>query len=332
MMTFASLRRSICSVIALLAATSAAAEEGPASWSISDLKAAYEDVDDGRVFVVAHRGCWAAAPENSVAAIEACVRLGVEAVEIDVQMTGDGALVVFHDTTLKRMTNAYGYVGDKTLAELREYRLYERDGSPAQQFNRPILTNMPIATLEEVFEAARGRLMINLEIKSNHAAGFVKTFGAAVALAKELGVEDHVFWKIPPSVRGRAGPEDRADARYNSVETSGLSYVMPIVWESERGFEKQLEDFDAAGLTAFEIVSVDLDYWPVGRDGRILGADRNRYMMVGVLPRWAGGLSDDVAAADPEAVWGRMINLGADLIMTDRPERLLRYLEETGRR
>lgn len=331
-MTFANFCRSIWSIIALLAAIPAAAEEGSSVWSLSDLKAAYEDVDDGRVFVVAHRGCWSAAPENSVAAIEACVRLGVEAVEIDVQMTGDGELIVFHDTTLKRMTNAFGYVGDKTLAELREYRLYERDGAPVQQFNRPIITNMPIATLKEVFEAARGRLMINLEIKSNHAAGFVKTFGAAVELAKELGVEDHVFWKIPPSVRGRAGPEDRADARYNSVDTSGLPYVMPIVWESERGFENQLEDFDAAGLTAFEIVSGDLDYWPVGRDGRILGADRYRYMMVGVLPRWAGGLSDDVAAADPEAVWGRMINLGADLIMTDRPERLLHYLKESGRR
>ena len=108
-----------------------------AEHSIAALKAAYEEADTGRIFVVAHRGCSAAAPENSVAAIRACRALGVEAVEIDAQMTKDGQLIVFHDTTLKRMTNGWGYVGDKTLAELRTLRLYERDGSPSGLYARP---------------------------------------------------------------------------------------------------------------------------------------------------------------------------------------------------
>ena len=175
---------------------------------------------------------------------------------------------------------------------------------------------MPISTLQEVFEAARGGLMINLEIKTNHRANFATTFNAAVALARQMDMADHIFWKIPPPVRGK----------------TGLPYVMPIIWQSERDFEQQVRDFSGHAIRGFEIVTGDLDYWPVGPDGRIIGADRNRYMMVGVLPRWSGGLSDDRAVADPEAIWGRMIALGADVIMTSRPEALITYLKARGLR
>lgn len=321
-----------CLLALLPALTACAGFPASAAPQMDTLQAEYRDLDDGRVFVVAHRGCWAAAPENTVEAVEACIEMGVEAVEIDVQMTRDGELIVFHDTTLKRMTPAYGYVGDMTLAELRDLRLYERDGAPSQQFGRPLVTDTPISTLEEVFAASRGRIMINLEIKTNHRHGFGETFDAAVALAGQMGVEDEMFWKIPPVTRGEAPATTRADERYNALNTEGLTHIMPIIWQAERSFVDQIADFDDTGVRTFEIVTMDLDYWPKGPDGRILGSETHRYMIVGVLPRWAGGLSDEGAAADPEAVWGKMIDLGADLIMTDRPEELIAFLKARGLR
>lgn len=316
--------------ISLLGIAACSAASAHAQPTIDTLTEQYRDKDLGRIMIVAHRGCWSAAPENTVAAMQACVRLGVEAVEIDVQLTRDGEVIVFHDTTLKRMTNGFGYVGDKTLAELRDLRLFERDGSPAQQFNRPLLTNTPISTLEEVLDATRGKLMINLEIKTNPSGNFSKTFAAAVELVRRKNMEDHVFWKIPPAIRGRAAPDKRADTRLNALNTEGLPYVMPIVWQSERAFIDQITDFEDEDIHAFEIVAQNLDYWPLGPDGRIIGSDKNRYMIVGILPRWGAGLSEENALNDPDGVWGKMIDLGADLIMTDRPEQLMAYLEERG--
>ncbi|WP_169336706.1 glycerophosphodiester phosphodiesterase family protein [Woodsholea maritima] len=314
--------------LALGAGVAASAQTGDGA----DLIARFAETDRGDVFVVAHRGCWSAAPENSVAAIEACARIGVRAVEIDVQMTRDGHLIVFHDSTLKRMTNGWGYIADHTLEELRALRLYERDGSPTQQYNRPFLTDMTISTLEDVLEAARGHVMINLEIKTNHGANFETTFNRAVEVAQAMDMADQVFWKIPPAVRGVSQTDIPADQKYQALKTEGLRFVTPIIWQAQRSFEDQIADFNDDRVHSFEIVAHDLDYWPLGADGRIEGADQYRYMIVGVLPRWGAGLSDEMAMADPDAIWGRMVDMGADLIMTDRPEQLVSYLQSRGLR
>lgn len=311
---------------------------------MSELQSAFEDVDDGRIFVVAHRGCWSAAPENSLQAMRDCIHMGVEVAEIDVHLTREGELLVFHDQSLERMTDGAGLLREKSLDELRALRLYEWDGSPHQIMGRKLLTQHRIPTLREVFEVTRGRLMLNLEIKSNAEIGFVETFNAALALAREMGVENEVMWKIPspareynieivPGFSGSLAPDTPADQITSALDIEGLRYVTPIIWRAQRPFDLQLEDFSNRGeIQAFEIVSDEPTYWPLMPDGRIEGADRNRYMAIAVLPRWSAGYSDDVALADPDAAWGRLIELGADLIMTDRPEQLIRYLEESGLR
>ena len=70
-----------------------------------------------------HRGCWRLAPENSIKAIEECIRIGVDMVEIDVRRTKDGHLVVIHDRSVQRTTNGKGLVAELTLEELQKLRL-----------------------------------------------------------------------------------------------------------------------------------------------------------------------------------------------------------------
>jgi glycerophosphoryl diester phosphodiesterase len=311
--------------------------------AMADLQSALDELDDGRVLVVAHRGCWSAAPENSIQSIKDCIAMGVEVVEIDVQLTADRELIVFHDRTLDRMTNGSGLVREATLADIRALQLYERDGSPHQIMDRKLLTNQRVPTLREMFAATRGRILINLEIKSNDVFSFAETYQAALDLARDMGVENEVLWKIPSTARtydveivlGFSGSSDAAtpaDHIVNSIDTEGLLNITPIVWDGARDFATQLEDFADNDVRLFEIVTDDLSHWPLGEDGRIIGSDRHRYMGIAVLPRWSGGLSDDVALADPGAAWGRLIDLGADLIMTDRPEQLIDYLEARGLR
>lgn len=71
-----------------------------------------------RRFVVAHRGASAIAPENTLAAIESAIATGVPMVEVDVQLTSDGQVVLFHDRTLGRTTSGHGRTHRITYTEL----------------------------------------------------------------------------------------------------------------------------------------------------------------------------------------------------------------------
>jgi glycerophosphoryl diester phosphodiesterase len=69
---------------------------------------------------VAHRGASGLAPENTLLAFRRAVELGTDLLELDVQLTRDGELVVMHDQTLDRTTNGAGRLSDHRLAELRQ--------------------------------------------------------------------------------------------------------------------------------------------------------------------------------------------------------------------
>jgi glycerophosphoryl diester phosphodiesterase len=96
-------------------------------------------------WVIAHRGASADERENTLPAFERAIELGADFVEFDVQAASDGALVVFHDLTLDRLTPARGALRCRPLIELRE---------------------LGIPTLEEVLELTAGRIGVMAELKS----------------------------------------------------------------------------------------------------------------------------------------------------------------------
>ena len=61
-----------------------------------------------KVLVVAHRGDWRNAPENSLQAFQNCIAMGVDMIEIDLKMTKDNQLVIMHDNTIDRTTDGKG--------------------------------------------------------------------------------------------------------------------------------------------------------------------------------------------------------------------------------
>jgi glycerophosphoryl diester phosphodiesterase len=108
--------------------------------------------------VWAHRGASAYAPENTLPAFLLAERMGADGVELDVQLTADGEVVVIHDETMERTTDGTGAVAELTLAELRRVDACNGLGEYA---------GTVIPTLAEVFTAlAPGRLTINVELKA----------------------------------------------------------------------------------------------------------------------------------------------------------------------
>lgn len=71
-----------------------------------------QNKEDHSVLVLAHRGDWRNAPENSLKAYQNCIDQGIEMIEIDLSMSKDGYIVIMHDVTLGRTTNRKGKVSD----------------------------------------------------------------------------------------------------------------------------------------------------------------------------------------------------------------------------
>lgn len=127
------------------------------------------------MFLYAHRGASAEAPENTLAAFRAALETGADGVELDVHLSADGVPVVIHDTTLERTTNGSGAVADYLAAELAAL--------DAGSWFSPYFPGEPVPTLGEVLALLAGRLRVNIEIKDAAAAlatlGVVREFPAA---------------------------------------------------------------------------------------------------------------------------------------------------------
>lgn len=98
----------------------------------------------GEAEIVAHRGAAAVAPENTLPAVRIGMESGAKYLEIDVQRSADGALVVIHDGTVDRTTDGSGEVGSLSLQQLKQL---DAGGWFGREFN-----GARIPTLQEVFE------------------------------------------------------------------------------------------------------------------------------------------------------------------------------------
>lgn len=108
----------------------------------------------------AHRGAAGYAPENTLASFKKAKELGAEWVELDIQLTADNHLIVFHDDTLERTSNGKGVVTDFTLAELKKL--------DAGSWYSNEYTDEKISTLSEVLDyLTSASLNVNIEIKNN---------------------------------------------------------------------------------------------------------------------------------------------------------------------
>jgi glycerophosphoryl diester phosphodiesterase len=114
---------------------------------------------DDDVLIAAHRGSSGGAPENTLAAVALALEEGADFVEVDVQETADGVVVVLHDADLMRLAGVRLNIWDADYEDLRDLDV----GS----WFSPDFSDQRIPTLREVLEMARGRARVNIELKYN---------------------------------------------------------------------------------------------------------------------------------------------------------------------
>lgn len=286
----------------------------------ADLRGRLYDPTEG-VMVVAHRACHAAAPsrglttavpENSLAALERCIALGVDMVEIDVRRTQDGALVLMHDAKVDRTTTGKGKVADLTLGELQDLRL--KVGGDATQAAPP--------TLSAFLRLARGRILVNLDLK-----GDALLAAQAARLVHDARADDWVLFKA----RADLGATPIADQPlYKNLA------FMPIVGGKGAPRADQLGAITTAQASGAQTIpAVELD--ALKKDGFAAVRDAARAAHVRV---WTNSLAgkgvrgvpdtagDRHALTDPDKAWGGLIAEGVNVVQTDHPAALLDYLND----
>ena len=126
--------------------------------------------------VVAHRGASAVAPECTLACVQAAIKTGATAIEVDVRTTKDGVLVVLHDSTVDRTTNGKGKINDLTWAQVKQL--------DAGSWFDAKFADQRVLRLRDVLKLAKGQIDILLDLKETDAAfaksvtSEVNTYGA----------------------------------------------------------------------------------------------------------------------------------------------------------
>lgn len=126
--------------------------------SLQQTSAAETTGDLRKIDNVAHRGASGYAPENTISAFDKAVEMKADYIEIDVQRSKDGELVVIHDTSVDRTTDGTGKVGALTFEQLRNLDAGSWKG---EQF-----TGEKIPTFDEILERYHGKIGILIELKA----------------------------------------------------------------------------------------------------------------------------------------------------------------------
>lgn len=298
------MKRYVIALLLVLACVNLAFADG-------ELKKALKALNDPkakRVLVVSHRGDWRNAPENSIPAMLNCVAMGVDMVEIDLHKTKDGHLVLMHDGSVNRTSNGKGEVKDLTLEEIKKLRLRNGMGR---------VTTVQIPTMEEVFTALKGKVLINVDKGYDY-------FDEVYALAQRLDMVNQIVIKCAGRLK---------KIQEEKGEVISKSIFMPIVHLDADNAEEVLDEFLAIHPVAIECCFKKVD----ASVERLLKKIDDAGVKVWINTLWPslnGGHDDDRAVidGDPDGAWGWALQNHAQFLQTDRPALLIKYLEKKHRR
>ena len=253
-----------------------------------------------RPLAFAHRGGAALWPENTLVAFEGAIRLGLRHLETDLQITRDGALVTLHDPTVDRTTDGRGPAAALTLAELQRLDAGHRftpDGGATFPYRGQ---GIRVPALDEVL-ALHPDVCVNLEIKSPDPAAARVVWG----FIHHHRVHDRVLVasEHAPVVR-----EFRAQSRGRVATSAGAAEVLRFWLAARLGRgPRSRPDYDA--------LQIPPTHGPLTViHPRLVDAARRHDLHVHA---WT---------IDDPAEMRRLIDLGVDGLVSDRPDRLVDLL------
>ena len=265
------------------------------------------DNESKYIFVIAHRGDWRNAPENSLQSIEKAIAMKVDMIELDIQPTKDGNFICMHDETLDRTSTGKGPIKNYTTEELKKFVLRSGNG---------IKTRQPIPTLKEALNVCKGRILVNID----KGGTYIKEI---MPIIQECGMEKQVI------IKGYY-PVEKVKKEYGSNESM---LYMPIVnlWDKEAVATIQtfIKNFTPI---AYELCFKD-DANPNLKIIDEIAKSGSRVWMNTLWDSLCGGHDDENALLESkDKHWGWILEHKATMIQTDRPQELIKYLEDKGLR
>jgi glycerophosphoryl diester phosphodiesterase len=239
-----------------------------------------------RPAVVGHRGSSWVAPQNTLPSFEAAGRAGADAIELDLQLSADGAVLVIHDDEVDATTDGSGRVDGLTAAQLRAL--------DAGSWFAPAFAGLRVPTWAEV---------LDLAVRHPHLGLLVELKGDWTPAQAELAVAPLLAAGLGPRAVGQS---------FSRSTVAALGTVAP---ELRRGLlvEDPADDLLEACAT--------LDVHTCNPSGLLLQADPGL-----VARLHSAGLQTMVWTLDEDWMWSVALDLQVDAIITDRPDRLAGWL------
>ena len=263
------------------------------------------DPADKHVMVTAHRGDWRNAPENSLPAFRSAIEMGVDIVELDMNKTKDGVIVIMHDNTIDRTTDGKGRPSDYTLAEIKKFHLRNGQGR---------VTRNLIPTLEEVMLLAKGKILVNLDKSYEY-------YNEAYQVLTSTGTLQQAIFKTDI-------PYQDLHTRYAPILDS-ITFMAVV--SLDKPAAKQIIDDYQTGMkpVAFELI-FQKDTSGILTHNTFIKNKGAKIWINSLWPSLNGGHADDVAVdeSNTKDSWDWLIVHGATIIQTDRPKELLAYLRK----
>lgn len=255
--------------------------------------------------IVAHRGAWRGAPENSLAAIERAITVGANIVEIDIRKSADGELFIMHDDTLLRMAGIDRDAETFTMAELQAIALREDDGGEQRT-----ATDQRIPTLKQALEIIRGRIFADLDLKDRG------LFSEVAACAREMGAASYVDLKT--TVKTHADLDWVRAQNIDGVPFMAMTKFTAEEFENTMALLAEIQPF---------MCEMRFDHINTIVDNQQRFRDANMTLWINTLDQTGSGeWRDDKALVDPDSIWGRLMDAGITVFQTDRPEELKSYI------
>ena len=296
------MKKTLLILFACICTLTACTEQKPTPTRAERIREQLLTCDESSVIVVAHRADWRNFPENSLEAIQSAIEMGVDMLEIDVQRTKDGVLILMHDHNLDRTTTGSGNIADTNWEDIAKLNLKDHQGN---------VTTYKVPKLEDALLACKDRIMINLDKADRY-------FDEVFAMLERTGTTNLIVMK-------GGQPANEVKEKFGKYLEKVI--YMPVVNIDKPESEQAIYDFlnDLKPL-AFELCWNNPESQvPAKMEKALKGRSLIWY---NTLWDWlCAGHNDDKAVDDPDGTWGYMIDtLGARILQTDRPQLMIEYL------
>lgn len=267
----------------------------------------YDGGKSNYVMIIAHRGNWRNAPENSLQGYKQCIDGGIDGIEIDVQMTKDSVIVIMHDDTLDRTTTGTGLVSNYTLEQIKNLKLKSPIG---------VVTRQKVPTLDEVLDLCNGKVLIQVDKWQP---------------IKEKVLETIRKHNMQRQVILRGTFDSKTYQEKYSKLLSGFIFS-PVVVCNGKTDNQKLDDYMENISSPIMSLSFKKDDYPILKRAPEIKKRGFRIWYNSLWATFNGGHDDEMALDNPEESYGWLLKKGANIIFSDNPFLLLNYLTRKGRR